>query len=276
MKEPHEPVEAFVPDIKDGELQVTWVGHSTVLLRYPATRILTDPVLTRFVACIGRVRAPARIDTDSIDICLISHAHYDHLHLPSLARLRRTTTLVVPPRCADLVAPLGFARVVELAVGETLAHRGVEITSVPAKHFGSRSALSLKRRGCCGYVVRGDGPTAYFAGDTAYFSGFADIGARFAPELAILPVGAYRPLTFRRFHMSPLDAVYAFQDLGARVLLPIHYGTFPLSYEPLEEPLAWLLELRTRFGLGDRLMILEPGETGVVRESLQSPTALGR
>jgi L-ascorbate metabolism protein UlaG (beta-lactamase superfamily) len=259
-----------------GDVHATWVGHSTVLLRYAKTHLLTDPVLFRFVAGISRARAAAELELEHLDLCLISHAHHDHLHLPSIRRLPRNTTIIVPPRCADLCADLGFVRVVELAPGETLANRGVEVTAVPARHAGARSALDWKRRGCCGYVVRGDGPTVYFAGDTGYFSGFVDIGLRFKPDLAILPVGAYRPLAFRLFHMSPLDAVYAFDDLGARALLPVHHATFPLSYEPLDEPAAWLRELQRSRELGDRLWLMEPGETRVMRESLHSRSALGK
>jgi L-ascorbate metabolism protein UlaG (beta-lactamase superfamily) len=276
LRPPRPTAPAELPAVARGDLHATWIGHSTVLLRWAGTRLLTDPVLFRYVAGIGRARAAADVDLDRIDLCLLSHAHHDHLHLPSLRRLPRTTTVVVPPRCADLCADLGFGRVVELAAGETLAHRGVEVTAVPARHGGVRSALDWRRRGCVGYVVRGDGPTAYFAGDTGYFSGFVDIGRRFAPDLAILPVGAYRPLVFRLFHMSPLDAVYAFEDLGARALLPVHHATFPLSYEPLDEPAAWLRDLQRSRDLGDRLWLPEPGETRILKETLHSPSAPGR
>jgi L-ascorbate metabolism protein UlaG (beta-lactamase superfamily) len=260
-----------LPPVAPGELAATWLGHSTVLLRYGASTLVTDPVLERFVAGIGRAQATPEVDLRDLDLCLISHAHLDHLHLPSLRRLPRRSTVVVPPRCADLCAGLGFDRVVELAVGESLAQRGVEVTAVPARHLGVRSAFDWRRRGCCGYVVRGDGPTCYFAGDTGYFSGFVEIGRRYAPDLAILPVGAYRPRGFRHFHMSPLDAVYAFADLNARALLPVHHGTFALSYEPLEEPAAWLRELGSTRQLGDRLWLLEPGATRTITETLQSP-----
>ena len=276
LRPPRPAVRPELEPVARGDLHATWVGHSTVLLRWAGTYLLTDPVLHRYVAGIGRARAAADLDLGHLDLCLISHAHHDHLHVPSLRRLPRNATVVVPPRCADLCAAVGFGRVVELAPGETLAHRGVEVTAVAARHAGVRSVLDWRRRGCCGYVVRGDGPTVYFAGDTGYFSGFVDIGRRFAPDLAILPVGAYRPLAFRLFHMSPLDAVYAFEDLGARALLPVHHATFPLSYEPLDEPAAWLRELQRSRDLGDRLWLLEPGETRVLRESLQSRPRLGR
>jgi L-ascorbate metabolism protein UlaG (beta-lactamase superfamily) len=276
LRAPQPAVMPHLEKVERGELHATWVGHSTVLLRWAGTHLLTDPVLDRYVAGVGRARAAAELRLGDLDLCLISHAHHDHLHLPSLRRLPRNTTMVVPPRCADLCADVGFGRVVELAPGETLAHRGVEVTAVPARHGGARSALDWRRRGCCGYVVRGDGPTAYFAGDTGYFSGFVEIGQRFRPDLAVLPVGSYRPLVFRLYHMSPLDAVYAFEDLGARALLPVHHATFPLSYEPLDEPAAWLRELQRSRDLGDRLWLMEAGETRRLRESLHSRSRLGK
>jgi len=255
-----------LPPVAAGELAATFIGHATVLLRYADTRILTDPVLGRFVRAVPRVRAAATagLELGRLDLCLVSHAHHDHLHLPSLARVPRSATLVVPPRCAELCSPLGFARVIELAIGEAIEHRGVEVTAVPARHYPGRGLLDWRRRGSCGYVVRGPGPTAYFAGDTGYFAGFVDIGRRFAPDLAILPIGSYRPPSFRRVHLSPLDALYAFADLRARVLLPVHHGAFPLSYEPIDEPAAWLRSLAEEHGYTARLALLEPGETTVL------------
>src|SRR5205814_3667847 len=135
---------------------------------------------------------------------------------------------IVPAHCADLVSDLGFARVLELPIGESFRHGPLEIVSVPSRHWGTRMLGDYRRRGYGGYVVRGAGPAAYFAGDTAYFSGFAEIGARFRPDVALLPIGAYSPPHFRRAHMSPLDALYAFQDLESRVLIPIHFGSFAL------------------------------------------------
>src|SRR6185369_1011028 len=136
------------------------------------------------------------------------------------------------------------------------------------------------RRGASGYVIGAEGTTVYFAGDTGYFSGFAEIGRRFHPDVALLPIGGYEPAPFRDEHMSPLDAAYAFDDIGARVLIPIAHGSFPLSYEPVDAPLAWMRELAAARGLGDggpgagdgppgdgrRLAALEHGETCFFRK----------
>jgi L-ascorbate metabolism protein UlaG (beta-lactamase superfamily) len=113
--------------------------------------------------------------------------------------------------------------------------------------------------------------TAYFAGDTGYFSGFRDIGRRMHPDVALLPIAGYEPPALRATHMSPLDAVAAFEDLGARVLVPIGHGAFPLGYEPIEAPLAWLKEICDERAIADRLAALAPGETCLVRRAAFHP-----
>jgi len=190
-----------------------------------------------------------------VDLILISHAHPDHLHRPTLGRLPRSATIVVPPGGAARASGLGFARVVELEVGQSIQDRGVDIATAPVRHGDGEDVRALS------YVIRGDGPSVYFCGDSGYFSGFADIGARLQPDIALLPIGGYYPLSFRGQHMSPLDALYAMEDLRARIMIPIHHGAFPLSYERLDEPARWLAELVEERRLGDFVVTLAPGES---------------
>jgi L-ascorbate metabolism protein UlaG (beta-lactamase superfamily) len=228
-----------------GIVAVTFVGHATVMVTTPESRILTDPLLESSLMGMRRAKAAglADADRDDVRLVLISHAHRDHLHRRSLGRLPRAATLVVPPRCADLVRRLGFAEVVELAPGQRFTLADLEITAVPVRHSGVRGLGDYARRGAGGYVVATQGASLYFAGDTGYFSGFGEIGRRYRPDVAILPIAGYEPASFREEHMSPLDALYAFEDLGARVLIPMTHGSFPFSYEPLTAPLAWLRRL---------------------------------
>jgi L-ascorbate metabolism protein UlaG (beta-lactamase superfamily) len=242
---------------------VTFIGHATVLLRYPHGRVLTDPCFARSLFSLRRARAPVLPPgaLEGIDVVLLSHAHRDHLHRPSLERLDRAATLIVPPGCSRADG-LGFQRVVELEPGASFRAAGMEVTAVSARH-----ASGLLGRGrAVGYVVRGDGPTVYFAGDTGYFPGFAEVGRAFQPELALLPISGYRPRALRAEHLSPLDALYAFEDLGAKVLVPIHHSAFMLGYEPVGEPLAWLRSLVAQRRLDDRVLCLEPGGSWVVRK----------
>ena len=248
-------------------MALTFVGHATVMMTTPGARVMTDPMLENSLWGLRRARAGA-VDAHNladVDLILISHAHRDHLSRATLRHLSPKATLVIPPRCGSLVDDLGFARVVELAVGQTFGFGDVQVTAVPVQHSGARGVLDPRRRGASGYVVRAGGRAVYFAGDTGYFPGFADIGRQFDPDLAFLPIAGYQPAPLRREHMSPLDAIYAFQDLGSRLMVPICHGSFELGYEPLDEPLDWLRELAEEKKLGPALTILEHGQTCLLR-----------
>jgi L-ascorbate metabolism protein UlaG (beta-lactamase superfamily) len=280
LTRPRVPVLARAPAIPrpgPGECALTFVGHATVIVRYARGRAITDPCFARSLRTLRRAR-PACLPPgalDGIDLVLISHAHADHLHRASLGRLDRATTVIVPPGTSGADG-LGFARLVELEPGASFEAGGLSVTAVAAHH----RVGWLGRRRAVGYVLRGDGPTVYFAGDTGYSSAFEEIGARFRPDVALLPISGYRPRALRRDHLSPLDALQAFEDLGARLLLPIHHSAFMLGYEPLDEPIAWLLSLVGQRGLRERVAWLEPGESCVAamqHRSLQidgSPVSL--
>lgn len=253
-----------IPMPAAGECALTFIGHATTLIRYARARVLTDPCLARSLYSLRRVRPPVLPDgaLENVDLVLISHAHSDHLHRPSLERLDRSATIIVPFGChgAD---KLGFKDVLHLRAGDAFNVAGLSITAVPAHHrvglFGRQRAL--------GYVLRGDGPTIYFAGDSGYFSGFSEVGLRFKPDVALLPISGYRPLPLRRDHLSPLDALYAFEDLHAQLLVPIHHGAFALGYETMTEPLMWLRSLALARKLDARIAWLEPGESCVARRA---------
>lgn len=255
----HTPVPRVGPD----QCVVTFGGHATVLARYEKLAIAFDPMLGRWVGGVRRAVEPglAPSDFDDIGLVLISHRHADHLHVPTLKKLpRKATTIVVPAGGAAWVSSLGFARVIELQPGADLELRGVQVIAYATAHGDGELARGLS------YVVRpvpgaGAGPSLYLCGDSGYFSGFADIGERFAPDIAMLPIGGFYPGSFRDRHMSPLDALYAFEDLRARLLVPIHHGAFALSYERLDEPARWLLELATARGVRDHVLVMAAGQT---------------
>lgn len=249
----HQPV----PSIGPGQVAVTFGGHATAIVRYHDLAIAFDPMLGRWVGGVRRAIEPglAPGDFSDIGLVLISHRHADHLHLPTLRRLPRSATVVVPTGAASTVSGLGFSRVVELVPGADLAVRGVQVTAAATSHGEDELARGLS------YVLRGDGPSAFLCGDSGYFSGFADVGARFAPDLALLPIGGFLPASFRSRHMSPLDALYAFEDLRARMLVPIHHGAFALSYEELEEPARWLRELADSRGVRDHVLVMAAGQS---------------
>jgi len=203
-----------------------------------------------------------------MDLVLVTHAHFDHLHRQSLRTIARQTrrqtgtapTLVVPHHLFDLVSDLGFEEIVELEWWNTYRHGTLDITHVPSRHWGAR-IIKDSHRGYGGYVLRSGKHSVYHAGDTAYFAGFHEIGRRLSPELALLPIGAYNPEQFRNVHTSPADATKAFLDLKSRWMVPMHYGTFRLSHEPIEEPLQLLEQEAMAAGVKDKVVVLEEGVT---------------
>jgi L-ascorbate metabolism protein UlaG (beta-lactamase superfamily) len=257
---------------KTGQMGVTFIGHSSFLVQIGGQNIVIDPNYAKWIFVLKRLRRPGvRVrDLPAIDIVMVSHAHFDHLHRPSLRSIVRRTLrltgkapiLIVPEHVGDLVSDLGFREVIEMKWWEQIRHAGVTITHTPARHWGARIIRDI-HRGFGGFVVKSSKHSIYHSGDTAYFEGFHEIGRRLKPELALLPIGAYNPPSFRNVHTNPEDAVQAFQDLKARWMVPMHYGTFRLSHEPMEEPLEFLEEVARKRGLSDRVLVLKEGITRI-------------
>src|SRR3954471_11745326 len=257
---------------KHGQMGVTFIGHSSFLVQIGGQNIVIDPNYAKWIFVLKRLRRPGvRLrDLPNIDIVMVSHAHFDHLHRPSLRAIARRTQrlpgnapiLVVPEHVGDLVSDLGFRQVIELKWWEEFRHGGITITHTPAKHWGARIIRDI-HRGFGGFVVKSNKHSFYHSGDTAYFEGFHEIGRRLRPELALLPIGAYNPPSFRNVHTNPEDAVQAFQDLNARWMVPMHYGTFRLSHEPMDEPLRFLDEVANKRGIKDRVLVLKEGVTRI-------------
>jgi L-ascorbate metabolism protein UlaG (beta-lactamase superfamily) len=256
------------------ELGVTFIGHSSFMVQIAGRKLLIDPVFAERLIALRRLRRPGvKIkDLPAIDLVLLSHAHMDHLNRPSLRRIvahnnkvaGRAPIAVVPWGVEDLVSDLGFARVVTLEWWQTKSIGGLDITMTPCKHWGAR-LFKDTHRGFGGYVIHGGGHALYHSGDTAYFDGFAKIGSRLKPEVALLPIGAYRPDSYRGVHTCPEEALQAFLDLGARRMIPMHYGTFRLSQEPMEEPVERLMAAARQAGVAGSVCVLPEGETDVTQ-----------
>jgi L-ascorbate metabolism protein UlaG (beta-lactamase superfamily) len=255
---------------RNGELGLTFIGHSSFFVQTGGQAVLLDPNFAKWLFVLKRLRRPGLDirDLPAIDLVLVTHAHFDHLHRPSLRAIARHTrrlrgkapAIVVPQQVSDLVADLGFREIIELSWWEHCDFNGLRATLVPARHWGAR-IIKDEHRGYGGYVVRSQQDSLYHAGDTAYFDGFSEIGRRLHPELALLPIGAYYPPSFRNVHTSPEDALRAFVELGSRWMVPMHYGSFRLSHEPMDEPLKLLAREARRMGVQDRVKVLPEGET---------------
>ncbi|MGA7159066.1 MAG: MBL fold metallo-hydrolase [Acidobacteriaceae bacterium] len=266
-----------VRPVADGEQAITFIGHSSFLVQMAGMSVLIDPVFATRLILLRRQRRPGvRVkDLPDIDAVLLTHAHMDHLNRPSLRavvremrrRGRRGPCAVVPDGVGDLVADLGFSSVEGLRWWESAEVGELKVTATPAKHWGARMFKDT-HRGFGGYALEADGAeTVYHSGDTAYFNGFREIGRRLRPKVALLPIGAYSPDTYRSVHTSPEEALQGFLDLGAETMVPMHYGTFKLGREPMEEPLERLLKAAEAGGVSEKVCVLQEGERLVVGES---------
>ena len=248
------------PRLKHGQVAITWIGHASFLIQFNDLNILIDPNFANWLFLLKRIkRAGLRIeDLPPIDVVLLTHAHFDHFHRPTLRKLPPPKVGVMPWGVGDLAQDLGFGRVVELEWWESFVRNHWQVTLVPSKHWGART-LHDEHRGYGGFIIEHQGRRIYHAGDSAYFDGFKEIGQRLAPEIALLPIGAYHPESFRHVHMGPDEALKAFTDLRAKRLVPMHYGSFRLAFEDMDEPPRWLTQLAKEQGLTKRIRILEEG-----------------
>jgi len=255
---------------------VTFIGHATFLIQTASGHILTDPMFGRRagpwnMAGPVRVRRPGvRLeDLPPIALVLLSHNHYDHCDISSLRQLaRRFDPLVVTPiGNGRLVRSASIRRVEELDWWQTSQTAPLPITLTPAHHFSARGILDRNRALWGGFVVAIGERRLYFAGDTAYASFFPDIPRRLgAIDLALLPIGAYEPRWFMRsVHMNPEEAVRAHQDLGSPESIGMHFGTFQLTTEGIDDPIRALAVARGARGIPEsRFRTLDHGASLVL------------
>jgi L-ascorbate metabolism protein UlaG (beta-lactamase superfamily) len=241
---------------------VVWIGHATWALRLGGQLIVTDPIWSRSIGgAVRRLVAPGvpLAAMPPVDVVLVSHDHRDHMDLPTLRRLPDAALYVVPIGNA---ARLGKPNVVELDWWDSHAIGDLTITLVPARHWSMRMPWNRNDTLWGGYVIRGPEGTAYHSGDTAWGEHFAEIRARVgAIDWAMLPIGGYAPRWFMApQHIDPVEAAQAWEALGARHLLAMHWGTFKLTDEALGEPPARLRAYWAEHALDPaRLWIVDPG-----------------
>jgi L-ascorbate metabolism protein UlaG (beta-lactamase superfamily) len=257
--------------VDPGRLAATFIGHSTFLLRTASTVILTDPVFTTHAGPFGRL-GPARVrppaiaaaDLPPIQLVLVSHNHYDHLQPSSLRRFRKTATFVAPLGVAKQLGLPKRDQIHEMDWWDNTRIGNAEVTCVPAQHFSARTPWDRNRTLWCGYIVRVDGVVIYFAADTGYTPQFTEISERCPSiDLALLPIGAYEPRWFMSpVHMNPEEAVRAHLAVRARVSIGMHFGTFQLTDEGIDEPRHALERAKASHGVkADSFRTLEFGES---------------
>jgi L-ascorbate metabolism protein UlaG (beta-lactamase superfamily) len=264
------PLRELSPDDKGS---ATFINHATFLIQLQKLNILTDPVYSERVSPVSfigpsRVREPG-IPFEllpSIDVVLISHNHYDHLDLETLKKIdgKFHPLFLVPLGDEKILKEAGILNVQELDWWQEIKVQDTHFTFAPAAHWSGRGLFDKNDSLWGSFMISNPLTKIYFAGDSGYGDHFRNIKSRLgAPELALLPIGAYSPAWFMaRNHINPEEAILAHRDLGAQRSVAMHFGTFQLSDEGVHEPVVLLNENKKKLGINDKtFMILEHGQT---------------
>lgn len=272
------------------EPTLTWIGHATFLLQLGGCNILTDAHLTDRASPLAfagpqRVTDPALAlhELPHIDAVVVSHNHYDHLDFITVKHLSRqaagSPVFFVPLGLKAWFVGRGMTNVVELDWWEQARHADLVFHLVPVQHWSSRTTFDYNRTLWGGWMIEHPQLRFFFAGDTGYSADFQDIAARFAPiDLAALPIGAYEPRWFMRvMHVNPEEAVRIHLDLKARHSVAMHWGTFVLSDEPLDEPPRRLASARRAAGVSEHeFFLMQHGEMRALAPLMRKPSAAAR
>ena len=259
------------------EFSITWIGHSSFLIQMEGLNILTDPVWSDRVSPFSFV-GPSRLikpglafnDLPPIDVVIISHDHYDHLDKETIEKLGEGPFYIVPLGIGEFLEDLDINNYQELDWWDEIRFNGLRFICTPAQHFSGRTLFDRDQTLWSSWVIFGKQTRLYFAGDTGYFPGFKEIGERFGPfDVAAIPIGSYKPRWFMSpVHVNPVEAVDVYLDVKARYFIPMHWGTFQLSDEPVTEPPKLLMKEVAFRNLDTNLFkVLKHGETFIVPEN---------
>lgn len=253
------------PVVKPGEICITWIGHASFLIQTHKTNLLIDPIWSKWLKVVKRLKKPGFEihHLPDIDFVLVTHAHFDHLDRRTLRKVAADQPIVVPIGVGNLVHDLGFHIVHELDYWQKLKLGPIDVSLTPCYHWGARFLADL-HRGFGGFAIELEGRTIFHCGDSAFFPGFREIGEHFNIDIALLPIGAYDAPTGREVHMNPEEAVRTFIELNAKTLVPMHYGSFRLGYEPMDEPLERLVKAARDHSIEDKLLVMNEGKPVVV------------
>jgi len=253
---------------------VMWIGHASILINHKNVTVLTDPQFSdraspfSFLGPKRVTPSPVKIDDlPDIDVVIISHNHYDHLDEKSIRNLtsaQQNIKYLVPLGLKSLLQEWGARNVIELDWWEPIEIDGVKFQPTPVKHWSKRTFFDRNKSLWAGWMMQWSDFAFYFAGDTGYSSDFKQTVEKLRnPDLAAIPIGAYEPRDFMKSaHINPEEAVRVFNDLGAKYAIGIHWGTFKLTLEPMNEPPNRLKKALKAAGLDSQIFrTLKHGET---------------
>jgi N-acyl-phosphatidylethanolamine-hydrolysing phospholipase D len=256
--------------------QLVWVNHATFILQFEGVNILTDPIFSERCSPV-QWAGPKRTtppglkieELPQIDFIIISHDHYDHLDVESILAIQEKQkdnlpTWFVPLKIKAWFEELGVKNVVELDWWDKTEFAGWDIHCVPAQHFSGRGMTNRDGTLWAGWVLIKNDFRFYFAGDTGYSPDFKEIGERLGPfDLSCIPIGAYQPRWFMGgVHVDPIEAVEIHKDVKSKLTVGMHWGTFPLADEDMDEPPRILKEALQKNGLSENeFIVLKNGES---------------
>ncbi len=265
------PLRIRQPVRSDARLAILFVGHATMLIQIDDKLVLTDPLLVPTAGQLSRRHSEPGIDPADmprLDAVVISHMHFDHLSMGSLELIENKTPRLFVPKGGLVYIPNFAFDTRELATWKSWEKDGLRITSVPVRHVGWRYGIDIEwMNSFSGWVIEYHGMTVYFSGDTAYDAeAFRKTAERFPNiDVALLPISPIHPREFmKRTHVDPKEALDAFVDLRAKVMIPMHFDTLVNGFDAPGEARTMLAEEAKKRGMADRVQILAIGEQRVI------------
>lgn len=259
--------DTFVPNVIDSDVppkdgnKLIWLGHASFIVDLGGKRLLLDPCLTNPPTIKRRTKLPFGINEIRPDLLLVSHGHYDHFDTPTVRALSGSYTALMPIGLSKYAKKLDL-KCVEMEWDQSFRVGDVEIIFLPSYHWHSRYGFDKNRALWGSFLIRHAGKQIYFCGDSGYNTHFAAIREEYGEmDICIMPLGAYKPdFIMKHSHMNPDESIRAFRDLGGKVFVPMHYGTFILSYEPPSEGIGIARSAAKNGSLGGELRELDIGE----------------